>query len=74
MQPSPRLAARRHVLFTITLLQRRKNALLTREIDLLRALGAGIRHRHPFYIRAQLQADLDNGLQPIVASFQEQGQ
>ena len=36
--------------FTTNLLQRRGNDLLTREIDLLRAVVADIRSRHPFRI------------------------
>ena len=36
--------------FTVTLLQRRGNDLLTREIDLLRTVVADVRCRHPFRI------------------------
>ena len=36
--------------FTVNLLQRRGNDLLTREIDLLRTVVAGVRSRHPFRI------------------------
>ena len=36
--------------FTVTLLQRRGNDLLTREIDLLRTVVADVRRRHPFRI------------------------
>ena len=36
--------------FTVTLLQRRNNDLLTREIDLLRTVVADVRGRHPFRI------------------------
>lgn len=36
--------------FTVTLLQRRGNDLLTREINLLRTVVADMRHRHPFRI------------------------
>jgi putative transposase len=38
--------------FTVTLLQRRNNDLLTREIDLLRTVVADVRRRHPFHIHA----------------------
>lgn len=36
--------------FTVTLLQRRSDDLLTREIDLLRTVVADVRRRHPFRI------------------------
>ena len=36
--------------FTVTLLQRRGNDLLTREIDLLRTVVTDVRRRHPFRI------------------------
>lgn len=38
--------------FTVNLLQRRGNDLLVREIDLLRAVVARVRQRHPFRIHA----------------------
>ena len=38
--------------FTVNLLQRRDNDLLTREIELLRAVVSDVRHRHPFRIHA----------------------
>ena len=49
-----RVASRRHLFFTFTLLQRRSNDLLTRETDLARAVVGDVRRRHPFRIHGRL--------------------
>ena len=36
--------------FTVNLLQRHRNDLLTRHVDLLRAVVRSVRQRHPFHI------------------------
>ena len=36
--------------FTVNLLQRHGNDLLTRHVDLLRAVVRSVRQRHPFHI------------------------
>jgi putative transposase len=46
------VGAGRHVFFTVTLLERHNNNLLTRHFDLLRNVVNHVKRRHPFDLQA----------------------